>query len=77
MFKPDDTIHGPCPTHCGGVVLTFGPTVKAARLANGIDTSTDDQPRCDHCDTRWDDRHAYIKALRAWRERVMGAADHG
>ncbi len=82
MFLADDHVLGPCPRHCGGVVITLGPTScalreehKAIRAINspGIPDRPVEEPHCDHCDYRVPDRPAYLKDLRAWRERVMGS----
>lgn len=78
MFLADDHVLGPCPTHCGGIIIVLGETIRAVRAENcairGVPAPTDEEaPRCDHCDYTVPDRPAYIKDLRAWRERVMGS----
>jgi hypothetical protein len=79
MFFSDDDVLGPCPWRCGGIVILLGPTIRAVRAENmakrGVDPPADEaEPRCDHCDYQVEDRAAYIRDLRAWRDAVMGAA---
>lgn len=80
MLAADDSVLGPCPLRCGGVVILLGPTIKAERAANfaasGVPVPADeDAPRCElaTCNYQAASPAVYEAEMQDWRQRVMGA----